>query len=66
MVASTKAITILPVPLGSEKPSVVSDEALCSKARWDASLPVPQNTNVNAMTMKIIQTSGRLTSETGA
>ena len=33
IVASTKAIQIRPVPLGSAKPMVVTDDTLISKAR---------------------------------
>ena len=44
MIASTKAIQIRPVPLGSAKPMVVTDDTLISNARdqvrsWE---PEPQ------------------------
>ena len=67
IVASTKAIQILPVPLGSANPMVVSDETLISKARGPGQVPrAPVDASVNASIMMIIQASGRLTRATGA
>ncbi len=54
------------VPSGLEKPSVVSEDPLISNAFCQVRLPVPQNTKVKETTMRSIQTSGRLTSATGA
>ena len=42
IVASTKAIQIRPGPLGSEKPMVVMEETLISKARDQLRSWVPQ------------------------
>ena len=42
MVASTKAIQIRPVPLGSANPMVVSEETLISNARDQLRSSVPQ------------------------
>ncbi len=64
--ASMKAIQMRPVPFGLENPSVVREEPLISNAFWTVREPVPQNTKVKATTIRSIQTSGRLTSATGA
>ena len=66
IVASTKANPMRPVPVGSANPSVVSDEALISKARDQVRWAVPQKTQVNASIIRIIQASGRVTRATGA
>ncbi len=66
MVASMKAIQMRLVPSGLENPSVVSEEPLISNACCTESERVPQNTKVNDTTISSIQTSGRLTSATGA
>src|SRR6185437_10373431 len=66
MVASMNASQIRAVVSGSAKPSVVNEEPLISKARCQASDPVPQKMKVKATTMSSIQTNGRLTSATGA
>ena len=66
MTASMKASQMRPVPSGLQKPRVVSEEPLISKAFCHVRLPVPQNTKVKATTIMIIQTNGRLTSATGA
>ncbi len=65
IVASTKASQMRAVESGSEKPRVVSDDPLISNAFVRARPPVPQKMRVNAITIRIIQTSGRLTERDG-
>jgi len=66
IVASMNASQIRVVESGSANPSVVNEEPLISKARCTVNDPVPQKTKLKATTIRSIQTSGRLTSATGA
>src|SRR5664280_3826760 len=66
MIASTKVIHVRALPVGAEKPSVVTDEPLISNECCHVPESVPQKMRPNPMMTDSIHTSGRLTSATGA